>query len=169
MRQYPGKDFATWLDFSGNYLRFQDQWDALVESGVDSLCDDIEQVKDEPSRDNKEAAKCHRCGCLWGPLDTCQNCGMQRIRRNSVAVMPGKLSELMKSEVPISVKTDFYAQLLGHADEKGYKPGWAYHKYMEKYKVAPMMAKPKPVAPTFEMHQWIKSRQIAFFKGRANG
>jgi DNA repair protein RadD len=33
MRSYPEKDFALWLDHSGNYLRFQEDWDELYHDG----------------------------------------------------------------------------------------------------------------------------------------
>lgn len=61
---------------------------------------------------------------------------------------------------------DFYAQLIGHAQEKGHKPGSAYHQYIKKFKVEPPELQPAAKAPTPEVLGWIKSRQIAFAKMR---
>jgi DNA repair protein RadD len=34
MRPCEGKEFALWLDHSGNYIRFRDDWDQVYEEGV---------------------------------------------------------------------------------------------------------------------------------------
>lgn len=37
MRTHEGKEFALWLDHSGNYIRFREDWDEIYEDGVRSL------------------------------------------------------------------------------------------------------------------------------------
>ena len=37
MRSHPSKEFGVWLDHSGNYLRFRDDWDEVYEEGVKKL------------------------------------------------------------------------------------------------------------------------------------
>ena len=49
MRSHPGKEFGLWLDHSGNYLRFRDDWDDVFENGVQKLDDGREKPKKEPS------------------------------------------------------------------------------------------------------------------------
>ena len=171
MRQHEGKEFAVWLDFSGNYLRFKDQWDDLYSNGVTELDDGAEKTKPEPSTKDKEAAKCPRCGALWpSHSETCAHCGMVRVRRNEVVAVPGAMSELNGSEksekYSMEYKTDFYAQALGYANSKGHQAGSAYFRYKEKFGVGPSMKKPEPVAPTQEFKNWIVSRAIAKSKGR---
>ena len=34
MRTHPGKEYGLWLDHSGNFIRFKDDWDSLYEEGV---------------------------------------------------------------------------------------------------------------------------------------
>lgn len=76
MRPHEGKEFATWLDHSGNFLRFKDQWDELYSGGVTELDDNAERTKKEPTKEDKERAKCPRCGALVvGNSDTCAHCG----------------------------------------------------------------------------------------------
>lgn len=169
MRSSPGKEFALWLDHSGNYLRFRDQWDALYSGGVDELDDGAEKPRKEPTKKEKEAAKCPNCGSLWpGKSDMCLHCGHVRIRHNEVMDVPGAMEEIgesaAKEKYSIEYKTAFYAQLLGYCEEKGQKPGAAYYKYIEKFSVAPSMKKPAPIAPTQEVRDWLISRNIAWAK-----
>lgn len=166
MRPCEGKTQAIWLDHSGNYLRFRDQWDALCSDGVSELDDGAEKPKQEPSDKEKEAAKCPRCGSLWpSHSDTCAHCGHVRQRRSEVVETAGEMFELggnaANKKHSMAYKTDFYAQLLGYADARGYKPGYAFHAYREKFGVEPSMAKPAPQTPKLEVINFLRSRKIA--------
>lgn len=165
MRPHEGKDQAIWLDHSGNYLRFREDWDRLCSEGVSELDDGAEKPKPEPTKEQKDAAKCPVCSHLWpGQSDTCSHCGHVRVRRSSVIEIPGELFELAaeKKEVfSMEYKTDFYAQLIGYALEKGYKPGFAYFKYKDRFGVGPTMKTPEPKAPSAEVCNFALSRLIA--------
>ncbi len=159
MRQYPGKDFAVWIDHSGNYLRFKDQWDDLYSGGVDELQDDKESVQKEPTAKEKTAAKCPKCGALWGPTDICIHCGHVRERKNDVQVVAGRVFELTgtvvkKEKYDSTTKERWYQELFGYARLHGYKDGWAFHKYLEKFGVEPIWKKiAAPISP--EVQGWI--------------
>jgi hypothetical protein len=65
----------------------------------------------------------------------------------------------------------FYAQLLGYVEERGFKPGFAYHKFQEKFGAPPPWPRhmnPTPIPPTPEVRSWLRSRAIAFAKARAS-
>lgn len=166
MRPYPGKEFATWLCHSGNYLRFREDWEAIYEQGITDLDDEAEKPKKEPTDKEKAAAKCPQCGALWGNADVCSHCGHVRQRRNDVAEVPGEMQELgaKKEKYSAEYKIDFYSQLLGYCREKGWNPGAAYHKYREKFGVGPSGKKPEPMTPGPEVRAWIQSRNIAYAK-----
>ena len=154
---------------SGNFLRFRDQWDELCANGVQELDDGAEKTKPEPTENEKEAAKCPKCGCIWNSAtDVCAHCGFVRARKNDVVNVAGEMTELTlvpkKEKYTAEFKADFYAQLIGYGESKGHAPGAAYHRYIEKFGVGPSMAKPAPKEPTPEVLNWIKSRQIAFAK-----
>ena len=172
MRPFEGKEFATWLDFSGNYLRFRDDWDDLYFDGVNELKDGKEKAKKEKSDKEKKEAKCPQCSALWlGKSDTCSCCGYVRPVQSLVQAVPGKMQELSggraKSEkFTAEYKESFYAQLLGYARDKGNSPGSAYHRYKEKFGVGPSMAKPDAISPGLDVMNWVRSRNIAWAKSR---
>lgn len=172
MRPHDSKDTAIWLDHSGNFLRFRDQWDNLCSDGVTHLDDGAEKTKPEPTDNEKEKSKCPKCGCLWNSAtDVCAHCGFVRARKNDVVSVAGEMSELSlvpkKEKYSAEFKESFYAQLIGWTVETGKKPGAAFYKYQEKFGVQPSMAKPKAVAPGPEVLNWIKSRNIAYAKRKA--
>ncbi len=166
MRPHDDKDAAIWLDHSGNFLRFRDQWDVLCADGVSELDDGAEKVKPEPSDKEKEAAKCPKCSHLWNSSsDVCGHCGFVRARKNDVVAVAGEMEELSivpkKEKYSAEYKESFYAQLLGWAVEHNKKPGMAYYKYIDKFKVGPSMTKPAAIPCGPEVRSWLKSRFIA--------
>ena len=165
-RIHPGKDICVIQDNSGNWLRFQDDWEKLYNEGVNELsAGQDSKPKKEPTSAQKEAAQCPKCHVVWSGGDTCAHCGHVRVKRNDVQVMPGEMVELSASTAKpekhsAEFKADFYSQLLGFAEEKGHKPGSAYWKYRDKFGVGPSMATPAPTQPTLAVRNWITSQNI---------
>jgi superfamily II DNA or RNA helicase len=168
MRQHPEKEFALWLDHSGNYLRFQDDWDELYENGVKSLTNEGEKAKREPTEKKKKESKCPVCQHLWPKSsDTCPNCGHVRQKRNEVSSVSGHLEELVAgAKIRKDDKQDFYSQLVFIARDKAYNPHWASHKYREKFGVWPRGLVEVPAPPTMTTLKWIKSRNIKWSKSK---
>jgi superfamily II DNA or RNA helicase len=164
MRQHPSKDFALWLDHSGNYLRFQEDWEEIYEQGAGELDDGREKPKKEPTDKTKKEAKCPRCGGLWGNSDICSHCGFVREKRNQVIDKPGELVELEGKMISIVEKQKFYSELIYMVQQRGYKEGWAAWKYKEKFGVFPRNLEKHPVAPSMATLSWLKSRAIAYSK-----
>jgi len=168
MRPYDGKDFALWLDHSGNYLRFRDDWDALYEDGVSDLDAKVEKAKKEPTDLEKTDSKCPNCGHLWPKAsDTCPACGHVRQRRNEVVSVAGEMEELAPGQrAKQEDKQLFFSELLFWAEQHTYNPNWASHKYREKFGVWPrgLMDQSRPTS--LHTARWIKSRNIAWAKSR---
>jgi superfamily II DNA or RNA helicase len=169
MRSHPNKEFGVWLDHSGNYLRFRDDWDKLYDEGVDELQEGgSEKAKPEPTLKEKKESKCPYCKALWtSTTDKCDNCGKVRTNPNKVLSIFGLMEELnanvdkKNSESKSrAVKQDFYSELLFYARAHKMKDGWAYHTYKEKYGVHPTGLKQivKPITP--DTHGWVKSKFI---------
>lgn len=170
-RSHPEKGFCIIQDNSGNWLRFQESWDAFYSNGVNELTGDQDKKpRKEPTQKEKEAAKCPRCGHLWSGGDVCCHCGAVRVRRNDVGVVAGEMKELSlvakKEKYSAEYKEDFYAQLIGWTVENNKKPGMAFYKYQEKFGVQPSMSKPAAKSPGPEVMSWIRSRNIAWAKAR---
>ena len=168
MRPYEGKAFGLWLDHSGNYLRFRKEWDKLFDEGVTELENGSEVAKKEPTDQEKKEAKCPACGALWvWPDRTCEECGYEKPVKQILNV-PGELTELetTKREV-LSENQSFYSELLYYAKMRGYKEGWAAHKYKEKYGVYPKGLHTNPQATSSKTANWIKSKNIAWAKAKA--
>lgn len=120
MRPHADKSDAIWIDHSGNFLRFMDDWEDLYHNGVQKLDDGKEKAKPEPTEKEKEAAKCSNCGQLWGPLDACQHCGHIRPRRNTVIAVPGEMTEIRigkSKQVAASSARELYAMCCTYARE----------------------------------------------------
>lgn len=168
MRTHPNKTFGVWLDHSGNYLRFQDDWDELYSDGVRELKEGGEKAKKEPTEKEKKESKCPKCQALWtSKTDTCDNCGHVKVRLNTVVNIPGELLELQAANKKLQITPQqFYSQLLYYARLKGKQDGWAYHKVREKFGVFPRGLKAQVEPPSQDTLNWIKSRAIAFAKGK---
>ena len=169
MRPHESKEFGLWLDHSGNYLRFRDDWDKLYSDGVTELIEGGETTKKEPTEKEKKQSKCSACGSLWtSPTRICSHCGFERPNLREISQVPGELRELEAANRALHVNNqDFYSQVLFYAKTRGYKDGWAAHKYKEKFGVWPKGLQEKMEPPSPETMGWIKSRIIAYAKARA--
>ena len=167
MRAHPSKKFAVWLDHSGNYVRFMDDWDELYESGVQELDKKVEKTKKEPTDLVKTESKCPVCGLLWSKgSEFCLGCGHVRQRRNQIASVAGEMQELKSGKNKVD-RQAFYSELLFHAKEKNYNPNWAGHKFKEKFGAWPRGLSETAVPCSNETAKWIRSRTIAWAKSRS--
>ena len=169
MRPHQGKEFAVWLDHSGNYLRFRDDWDKLYDHGVDELKEGTEKSRKEPTVKEKKEAMCPSCGGLWtSPNNICDECGFERQNPRDIINVPGELTELDVANRKLVIDNQqFYSEILYYSRSKGYNDGWVAHKYKEKFGVWPRGLKQDPLPPSIATSKWIKSRLIAYAKGKS--
>lgn len=89
-----GKTDCYLLDFSGNIIRFADDYSDIFFKGLDAL--DVGEKLDKAIRrdDEKEPATCPKCD--FQPCGkTCIQCGYERPRKlSNVVVEPGSLTEI---------------------------------------------------------------------------
>ena len=165
MRSHPSKQFGLWLDHSGNYLRFRNDWDSVYADGVKDLDHTGEKAKKEPTEKEKKECKCPACAALWpkGSL-SCASCGYVRPRKQIESLM-GEMVELRaQSKSSMDVKQNFYSELIYIAQRKVYNINWAANKYREKFGVWPRGLKEHPRIASLETERWVKSRNIAWSK-----
>lgn len=85
-----------------------------------------------------------------------------------VESVPGELQELEAANKKLRIANqDFYSELLCYAQMKGYKSGWAYYKYEEKFNSKPNGLSPVQKHPSPQTLKWIKARTIAFARAKA--
>jgi hypothetical protein len=167
MRSHPSKEYAVWLDHSGNYLRFREEWDELYTLGVQELDKRVEKTKKEPTEKEKLAAKCPKCQHLWPKgTDTCPSCGYIKQRRNQVEAVAGSLEELFDGSPLKDDRQSWYSELLWYAAQRNYNPHWASHKYRERFGVWPRGLSNRALPTSPKVANWVKSRMIAYAKSK---
>jgi hypothetical protein len=142
----------------------------------DELDDGKPKLKKE-SREKKEALpkECPKCAFLKPPKTRqCPVCGFIAEPVGEVDQMEGELAELRRdgsrrtSEFTMLEKQQFYSELIGYAQEYGYKQGWAYWTYKDKFGVAPANTmNTRPEAPSPSTRSWIRHRNIVKAKYKA--
>ena len=169
MRSSKGKEFAVWLDFSGNYLRFRPEWEDIYANGVHELDEGKEKVKKEPTKKEKEASKCPRCSALWAGGDTCHSCGYVREKKNKVIDVSGELHELTGAMGGTS-KQDFWSMMQFYKKYHGWSDGRMAHTYREKFGVWPrMLDATKVIEPNQEVSRFVDRKLKAYIKSIRGG
>jgi len=168
MRPSEGKEFGVWLDHSGNYIRFRQDWDQVYEEGVNELSTEGEKSKKEPTEREKKDCVCPKCQGLMLGLK-CTVCGFVRVPLQTVYSVPGEMVALEGAQQADVENRKFYAELVTYANLRSYKVGWAAHKYKEKFGVFPPRywnGDPKR-SVSLATSNWIRSRTIAYAKAKA--
>jgi len=162
LRTAEGKENAIILDHGGNMARLGFPTDELPTL----LCNGEKQEAGKAEKKEKLPKPCPKCHFVKeAGVHECPQCGFAPEKDHNVVM---REEELVKIErVPQGVKHEWYAMLLHYARERGYKDGWASHKYKEKFDVWPAKKTglhPKP--PSEEVLRWIKYLNIRQAKGK---
>ena len=77
-----------------------------------------------------------------------------------------------KAQAPVydeNTRVEFFQQLRAVQQMRGYKKGWAAHKFKDKFGHFPPWSYNDlpPIAPTDVLLSWVRSRDIAYAKARA--
>jgi DNA repair protein RadD len=168
LRDYEGKDHCLILDHSDTTERLG----FVTDIHHDELCDGklTRSQKKAKEEDKPMPKECPSCNALKPPkTPVCPYCGFHAKVQSTVRAASGELVEMTtakkakKVEATAAQKQEFYSMLLGHAAARGMNPGWAYHKYVEKFGKGPGNTIRKiNLEPNAEVLSWIKSRQIAW-------
>jgi DNA repair protein RadD len=177
LRTKDDKPFAMILDHSDTTSKLgfvtDIHWDKL---------DDGKPV-DKSAVEKKEPLpkECKECAFLKPPkTKICPNCGAETKIRSEIMEADGVLVEITpgkkvkaksRHEYTEAEQRQFYAELKAHALLKDYSPGWAFHKFIEKFKAKPPYSfrdvpPASALSPTVAL--WIRSRQIAWARSKKN-
>ena len=169
-RPHPEKKFCVLQDHAGNWLRFIEDWDQIYEEGTKELESDKDtKTRKEKTKEQKEQAKCPKCSALW-PVgsDCCTNCGHTRQRRSLLSEMPGIIEEL-SAKAKKDDKQAFWSMCQFKVKVNGWHPGRAAHLYKDKFGVWPKGLADIPSPPDTKFEKFVKSRVIAYLKGKQRG
>jgi hypothetical protein len=72
-----------------------------------------------------------------------------------------------KLKEDIETKQKWWSMLLGYAEEKRFKRGWAYYQYQNRFDVKPSATLlDYPLSPDREVRNWLKYQFIKQLKGK---
>jgi DNA repair protein RadD len=173
LRPDDGKPDAVILDHSGAVYRH-----GLPEERVEwTLAVDRRAVTPAQQKRERGAApklrECPSCKAVMA-APPCGACGWQpQPRARAIDFEDGELGLVVGGKAPTPIhdeadRVSFFQQLRSVQQTRGYKRGWAAHKFKDKFGTFPPWSYNDlpPIAPTDAVLRWIKSRNIAFAKGR---
>jgi len=171
LRSADGKEALTILDHSDNHLRL-----GFVTEEPPQVLDDGEG----PRRDAYDASvplptECPSCHFLRPPkVHVCPACGFAPVAVSKIYCDDGELVEIRRLDIDDRAEqARWHGMLANIGIRRGYQPGWAAHKFKEKFGHFPTSSAGAFLAePSADVERWVRSRNIAFAKGarrRANG
>jgi superfamily II DNA or RNA helicase len=170
LRTAAGKADCLILDHSDSHLRL-----GFVTDIHHEHLDDGKHGARASSRKSEEALpkECPKCAYLRpAKVHVCPNCGFAPQRQSAVECVAGELVELKGRCAPkLGDLSDaaLFGQLKYFARERGYKDGWASHKFRELRNRWPngFGYHVPEIQPELRVRSWIHSRQIAYAKRRS--
>lgn len=167
LRTAPGKVDCLVLDHSDTHLRLG----FVTDIRHDALDDGRQRQKQERKPRTEALPKeCPSCKYLKpAKVPKCPSCGFKPEKQTEIECEDGDLVEMTpaRARAGTTEKESLYGQLKHYAKRRGYKDGWAANKFRELTGVWPDRYHNAPlVEPSPFILSWIKSRQIAWVKGR---
>jgi len=163
LRICEGKDHLLILDHSNNHSTHG----FITDCHFDRL---NKGEKEERGRSKPMPKPCTSCGALKpvGVLK-CPNCGFEPKPKCDVVYRDGELIEYTARHKALPPEgAAFFAEVRAFGEAHGFKPGWAAHKYKERYGAWPPWSwnQQPTVPPSPATMRWIRSRQIAYAKSK---
>lgn len=189
LRPADGKKDCLVLDHAGNVHRHGFATDDRFWTLHGTYAVDHAKVAESKAAKIKKDLKqitCPECKCVWEGSNQCPACKyIFPVKQRDKPHHEGTLVELLRrgQEAFISPagesgdwtlprKIDFYSQLVGIAQGRGYKPGWAACKYKDKFGVWPdyswnrAITQNGPAPASIHTIRWVQSSQIAWRKSQ---
>jgi superfamily II DNA or RNA helicase len=183
LRPCGGKSDALILDHAGNTLRHGAPIDFEPPTDL-SLIDRRSDKKhrDEPS----EHVVCRNCEAVYPRREEAPECGTTRKRPSTEVVLDGRLVQYDSMDPPpdevvqaptVADVRQFFAEILWHCEQHGWKRGAAFFKTAERFKLPTDYKDPvvkrllpysftsmcQPVAPSSETIRWLQNQRKAHF------
>jgi superfamily II DNA or RNA helicase len=119
-------------------------------------------------------ATCPECSAVRLEGRPCTVCGWRpQPKAAPIEIVDGELGHVDRSNraaAQAHSKADllrWHRELVYIAIERGYRPGWAAHKFKEKFGRWPQRNDVAPLPASAEVRAWVRSRQIAYARAMA--
>nr|WP_295511242.1 helicase-related protein [Accumulibacter sp.] len=166
LRPFPGKTEALLLDHSGTVVALgypTDDVEIALDGGERVVQE--RQARDKPT---KAPSACPKCKFVRKPgVHVCDKCGFAPERQSEVATLSGDLERITRGVGEFEdadYRQSFYSQLLAIAAIRAFKPGWARHRYHDRFGHYPKNLAEVTEEPSVEVQNWATSRRIAWQK-----
>jgi DNA repair protein RadD len=173
LRPAPGKNDAIILDHAGAVFEH-----GFVDEPVTWTLDSDRRAENpmHASRTQgraRELTTCPKCSAVRLEGLPCTACGWRpQPKPKAFDVADGDLGQVDRQR-KVTAQTygpqeraSMHAQLVWIAQERGYKRGWAAHKFKERFGSWPTARNINPVRPDEATRAWVRSRQIAYAKAQ---
>lgn len=179
LRPAEGKVDCLVLDHAGNVSRHGLATDDRFWTLHGKYAQDEKKLKEAKAKKEEAGTleiKCPECHAVFSGSNQCPECGYHfPPKAKRVETRDGRLVELdgRPGGMTEEQRRLFFLQLSGLAEIRGYSPGWAAHKFKEKFGDWPPWNWKRHVDehggidPSIEVIRWAKSRQIAWARRRA--
>jgi|WetSurMetagenome_2_1015567.scaffolds.fasta_scaffold15328_5 DNA repair protein RadD len=173
LRTHQSKEFALLLDHAGNNSRLGTV--DMIEFGSlnCSKPGDKELAEAADAKPTAKPRRCSSCGFLLSPgMRVCSICGTARLPACDVVVEDGELVPFggaKNGKKPKAEKFDkqqAYSELRGYALDYSKSDKWVLAQYRQLFGVWPRGLSEVSAPPSFELANWVRSRNIAYVKAK---
>jgi DNA repair protein RadD len=176
LRPCEGKSNLRLLDHSGAVFRHGALEDPVIwELAEDRRAENKVHASLSKAEQRNRFVDCSQCGALRTRGEVCPNCGFLPQRRAAaISFRDGELAQVNAggrnaSSYSREERDRWMRELTFICQKRGYKPGWAAHKYKTKFGVWPRYGVlVEPIPASVEVLAWVRSRDIAFAKARGS-
>ena len=173
LRPAPGKTDALVLDHAGavfehGFVEEPVRWTLAEDRRAENPMQRSRGLHRAPA-----LTTCPECSAIRFEGRPCSACGWRpQPRAKPVDIANGELGHVDRGRTTSATvyseqdKHFWHGALAYIARERGYRPGWTYHKFLERFGHKPM-SDPVPVQPNAEVRSWVRSQQIAYAKAMA--
>jgi superfamily II DNA or RNA helicase len=171
IRPAPGKDHALILDHAGavfqhGFIEDPMIWTLDKDTKAKAPAQEAGQLK--PSN---HLLECSQCRAIRTAGEPCPHCGFMPKRPGEYfSVIEGDLAHLERDyrapahQHSAEDRHRFHAMLAHIGRERGYRRGWAAHKYREKFGQWPATNNIAPIPPSAEVIAWERHCRIKYAK-----
>ena len=177
LRPAEGKPDAIILDHSGAVYRHGFAEDEVCWTlDPDTRAESPEHSARCTDGSQSRLLECSQCGAIRIAGEPCSACGFLptppplpfTIGVGDLGLVEGRKARA--AEYDPAQRMEWLGMLTAIAHERGYKQGWAVVNFKEKFGAwPPYGAHVEPIQPTPEVRSWVRSRLIAYAKGKARG